>query len=74
MRYWSWVKKLGNPASSEGGQAILEYILLLSIVLVGLGLFLQKISGSFDAMTAKRGGALEQQIRTGSAPASVWKK
>jgi hypothetical protein len=68
------VKKQGNPASNEGGQAILEYILLLSIILVGLGLFLQKISSSFDVMTARRGGALEKQIRTGSAPASLWTK
>lgn len=68
------MKKLGKPASNEGGQAILEYVLLLSIVLVGLGLFLQKISTGFDAMTAQRGGALEQQIRTGSAPASIWTK
>jgi len=68
------VKNQGNPASNEGGQAIVEYILLLSIVLIGLGLFLQKISTGFDAMTAQRGGALEKQIRTGSAPASLWTK
>ena len=68
------MKKQGNPASGEGGQAIVEYILLLSIILVGLGLFLQKMTSAFDSMTAQRGGALEKQIRTGSAPASLWTK
>jgi len=68
------VKKQGKPASNEGGQAIVEYILLLSIVLVGLGLFIQKISGSFDTMTAQNGAKIEVQMRTGSAPASLWTK
>jgi hypothetical protein len=44
------------------------------MVMIGLALFLKKISGSFDAMTASRGGTIEKQIRTGSAPASLWTK
>ena len=61
-------------ARHEGGQAILEYILLLAIVLVGLGLFLQKLPSAFDSSAAARGGSLEKQLRTGSAPATLWTK
>ncbi len=68
------MKKTGNPASNEGGQAIVDYILLLSIILIGLGLFLQKTSTAFDGITVNWGGKLEKQIRTGSAPASIWTK
>lgn len=68
------MKKRVQPPWNQGGQAIVEYVLLLSIVLVGLGLFLQKATSAFDVMTARRGGLIEQQIRTGSAPPSIWKK
>jgi hypothetical protein len=60
-----------NP---ESGQAITEYILLLSIILVALGVFVGKISGSFYKKSASYGGYFEKQIRTGAAPASIWTK
>ena len=60
--------------ASKSGQAIIEYIILLSIVVVGLALFLSKYTGLFDNMTVRMGGAMESQLRTGKAPASVWTK
>ena len=53
---------------------MLEYILLLSIVVVGLGLFIQKVTGAFDSSTAIRGALIEKQLRAGAAPASIWTK
>jgi len=53
---------------------MVEYILLLTIVVVGAGFFMQTLSKAIDQMTAAQGGKLERQIRTGSAPASLWKK
>lgn len=68
------MKKPGDLAKNQSGQAMVEYILLLTIVVVGAGLFLQSLSKAIDQMTAAQGGKLERQIRTGSAPASLWKK
>jgi hypothetical protein len=58
----------------RSGQAITEYILLLFIVVVGVGYFISKYTGLFDNMTVRMGGAMEAQLRTGKAPASVWTK
>ena len=58
----------------QSGQAILEYILLLSIILGGLTYFLSKVTEGFDATTAKYGAKIERQLRTGKAPASIWTK
>jgi hypothetical protein len=58
--------------SSESGQAFVEYILLLVIAVLSFGYLLSKLSGAFDNMTARTGANLERQVRTGSAPASIW--
>lgn len=63
-----------GSAAPESGQAILEYVLLLTIVLGALTYFVQAISGKMDQTTAINGGSLEKQLRTGSAPASIWTK
>ena len=68
------MKKPGALAKNQSGQAMVEYILLLTIVVVGAGFFMQTLSKAIDQMTAAQGGKLERQIRTGSAPASLWKK
>jgi Flp pilus assembly pilin Flp len=57
---------------SESGQAIVEYILLLAIVVGVVGLFLSKLTGTFDIATVAMGGKMEKQLRTGKAPASIW--
>ena len=60
--------------SNQSGQAITEYILLLAIVVGLVAFFMHTITGSFDQTTALFGGKIEKQIRTGSAPATVWNK
>ena len=68
------MSKPGGLAKQESGQALTEYILLLSIILVSMSYFLKAISKTIDEMTARQGGMIERQIRTGSAPASLWNK
>lgn len=62
-------RRLGNQ-----GQALIEYIILLTIVMGVVAYFLGKMTGSFDITTARYGGKVEQQLRTGSAPATVWNR
>ena len=57
----------------RGGQAILEYILLLSIVLGLVTYFLRTMSDRLDSATAVMGGKLEKQLRTGSISVGIWK-
>jgi hypothetical protein len=58
----------------QSGQAILEYVLLLTIVFGAVGYFLHQLTHGLDVTTAKYGGTVEKQLRTGAAPASVWNK
>jgi Flp pilus assembly pilin Flp len=58
----------------ESGQAIVEYILLLAIVLGMVGVFISKLTGSFDLATTAVGGKMEKQLRTGKAPPWIWTK
>lgn len=59
---------------NQSGQAVTEYILLLSILLVGVGALVSKIRDGSDIMAAKSGAKLEKMLRTGSAPPSIWTK
>ena len=58
----------------ESGQALTEYVLLLAIVVPALIYFLGTLSSSFYKTSARYGGSLERQMRTGAAPASIWTK
>ncbi|NDF14278.1 hypothetical protein EB061_03010 [bacterium] len=56
------------------GQAILEYVILLGIT-VGIGIFaFQTLNRSVDRAVPKIGGNLEKQLRSGAAPANLWRK
>jgi hypothetical protein len=63
-----------KPKSGQSGQAIVEYILLLSIVIGMLSVFLAKFTSTFDTATIGLGGKMEVQMRTGRAPATLWTK
>lgn len=67
-------KSVHSKRRRQAGQALVEYIILLTIVFGVVGYFVKKMTGSFDVSTARYGGSVEQQLRTGSAPASVWNK
>jgi hypothetical protein len=58
----------------QSGQALVEYILLLSIVVGVVGFFVSKLTTSLDTTTGKYGAIVERQLRTGKAPASIWTK
>lgn len=59
---------------TESGQAIVEYIILLSIVVGVVAFILPKLSKGFDVANLSIGGKMEAQLRTGKAPASLWVK
>jgi len=59
---------------SESGQAIVEYLLLLSILVGIIGFFVHEITGLMDSGTAVNGAKIETQLRTGEAPATIWTK
>lgn len=58
--------------SDEGGQATVEYMLILSASVVGAGLMSRKIIQAIDSGIATLGGQLEKDLKTGRAPLSVW--
>ena len=60
--------------AKQSGQAIVEYILLLSIVIGLVTVVLGKFTSTFDVATTAIGGKIELQMRTGRAPATLWKK
>ncbi len=58
----------------KSGQAVIEYILLLSMVVGIMVAFLRTLNGSFDKAVPRMGGTIERQLRTGAASAGVWRK
>ncbi len=59
---------------NESGQALTEYVLLLMIVVPALVYFVGTLAGTFYKSSAKYGGFIEKQMRTGAAPATIWTK
>lgn len=59
--------------SDEGGQSVLEYILILSATVIGAGLMSQKILQAIDSGILSLGGQLEKDLKTGRAPLDIWK-
>jgi Flp pilus assembly pilin Flp len=64
-RFFSFLK-------DENGQATVEYILLLSITVVGAASFARVIMSSLDRAVLRLGGQLEKDLKSGRAPLSVW--
>ncbi len=56
----------------ESGQAITEYILILSVCLVGIGAFGRRFIKVLDQGVLHIGGQLEKDLKTGRVPSSVW--
>ena len=56
----------------DGGQAVTEYILLLSVV-VGAGIALKNgIITAIDKGILLFGGQLEKDLKSGRAPVTIW--
>ena len=58
----------------RSGQAVIEYVLLLTMVVGIMVAFLRTLNGSFDKAVPRMGGTIERQLRTGAASAGVWLK
>ena len=56
----------------EGGQAVIEYVLVLSATLVAAGFLARGILSALDSGVLKLGGQLEKDLKTGRAPISVY--
>lgn len=56
----------------EDGQAVIEYVLVLSATLVAAGLLARGILNALDSGVLKLGGQLEKDLKTGRAPISVY--
>jgi hypothetical protein len=65
-----WAKKL---VCDESGQAITEYVLLMSIALGGAVVFSRGFLKFLDQFTLVFGAQLEKDLKSGRAPNSVWK-
>jgi Flp pilus assembly pilin Flp len=56
----------------EDGQAVLEYVLILSATLVAAGMLARGILNALDSGVLKLGGQLEKDLKTGRAPLAVY--
>lgn len=56
----------------EDGQAVIEYVLVLSATLVAAGLLARGILNALDSGVLKLGGQLEKDLKTGRAPLTVY--
>jgi Flp pilus assembly pilin Flp len=56
----------------DDGQAVIEYILLLSMTVIGAGFLARGILNALDNGVLKLGGQLEKDLKTGRAPLSVY--
>ncbi len=59
--------------SDDSGQAITEYILLLSFVMAGVAAIMRALLPALNTVTMTIGGELEKDLKTGRAPLDVWK-
>ncbi len=66
---------MGDQVSlkKEGGQAVLEYVLILSLALGAAVTLARGVREALDSGVLKLGAQLEKDLRTGRAPAHVFK-
>lgn len=67
-----WSRHLRTFLRDEGGQATVEYILLLSFSLLVVISFARGLMSSIDRGILRFGGQLEKDLKTGRAPLSVY--
>ena len=60
-------------ARDDSGQAITEYILLLSFVMVGVVAIMHTLLPMLNTVTMTIGGELEKDLKTGRTPLDIWK-
>jgi hypothetical protein len=63
---------LKRISDDEGGQGTVEYILLLSITVIGAVTFSRAILNTLDKAVLRVGGQMEKDLKSGRAPLNVW--
>jgi hypothetical protein len=58
----------------EGGQGLVEYILILCVTILGAGALTRAVIGALDKGVLRIGGQLEKDLKTGRAPLGIWKQ
>lgn len=58
--------------ADDGGQATVEYVLILSVTIVAVSRLIKQFFISFDKAVQVIGANLEKDLKTGRAPYSVW--
>lgn len=66
----NFVRRLRND---ESGQAVTEYILILSAAVIGAAALARTLLGVLDQGILRLGGQLEKDLKTGRAPLNVWR-
>jgi Flp pilus assembly pilin Flp len=64
---------LARLLADDQGQGTVEYILLLSVVVLGATQIARAIRTAIDQGVMRLGGTLEKDLKTGRSPVSVWK-
>jgi Flp pilus assembly pilin Flp len=67
-----FVKLVVKLVRDEQGQGTLEYVLILSFVLVGASALARSILGVLDQGILSFGGQLEKDLHTGKAQVDAW--
>lgn len=58
--------------SDQSGQGTLEYLLILSLVILGVAQMNRRLIDVVDRVVLRVGAELEKDLKTGRAPLSVW--
>lgn len=66
-------KFLVRLLADEEGQALMEYILLISFAIVGATQIARGILKVLDQGVLRLGGQLEKDLKTGRSPLSAWR-
>lgn len=65
-----WAKKF---AREESGQAVTEYVLLMSVALGSAIVISKGLMAAIDRFTLALGAQLEKDLKAGRAPSAVWR-
>jgi hypothetical protein len=64
--------RLRSQLRDESGQAIIEYILLLSLIFTVSAAFSRRIISALDSSITVFNGTLEKDLRTGRIGVGIW--
>lgn len=67
-----FLKSMRPFLADESGQATTEYILILSVTVVGASALARTVLRALDNGVLKMGAELEKNLKTGRAPVNVW--